>query len=165
MAPCFFPIDMYMLDTLKTVLTECMCTLLHPLQVRDFFKELYLCDTSRIPIPHKWHCQEGILCSIAALPKYLAIPIQWWLPIPREGSHTNTEGILVENMTCSQCYKRFTGLYLQVCKNRPTLKIISGHKCCLIPNYHAFLLKNLVFKSENRHHHGEIDYVRDFNWF
>ena len=75
-----------------------------------FLRTLYLCDTSRIPIPQKWHCQEGILCSIAALPKYLAIPIQWWLPFPREGSHTNTEVILVENMTCSQCYKRFTGL-------------------------------------------------------
>ena len=33
---------------------------------------------------------------------------------------------------------------------RPILKIISDHKCCLFPNYQAFLPKNLVLKSENR---------------
>ena len=32
-------------------------------------------------------------------------------------------------------------------------KIISGHKCCLIQHYHAFLLKNLVFKGENKQKH------------
>ena len=29
--------------------------------------------------------------------------------------------------------------------------------CWLIPQYHAFLLKNLAFKSENRHQHIEFD--------
>ena len=52
--------------------------------------------------------------------------------------------------TSSQCYK-------QVCKNRPIFKTICGHKWCLIQNYHAFLQKNLVFKSGNRHQHIEFD--------
>ena len=58
----------------------------------------------------------------------------------------------VDRATSSQCYKRFTGLYLQVCENRPTLKVVCGHKRCLIQNDHAGLLKSLVFLSENRHH-------------
>ena len=33
---------------------------------------------------------------------------------------------------------------LQVCKNRPIFKIICSHKCCLIQEYHAFLVKNLM---------------------
>ena len=57
----------------------------------------------------------------------------------------------------SQCYKSFTDLYLQVCKNRPTFKIICGHKCCLFQKYHAFQLKNLVFKSENKHQKIKFD--------
>ena len=46
--------------------------------------------------------------------------------------------------TSNQCYNRFTGMYLQVCKNRPIFKIICSHKCCLIQEYHAFLVKNLM---------------------
>ena len=45
----------------------------------------------------------------------------------------------------------FTGLYLQVFKNKSILKII-----CLIKNYHAFLLKNFIFKCENRYQHNEL---------
>ena len=43
-----------------------------------------------------------------------------------------------------------TGLYLQVWKNRAIIKTICGHKWSLIQNDQAFMLKNLVFKSENR---------------
>ena len=50
--------------------------------------------------------------------------------------------------TSSQCFKHFTGLYLQVCKNSPIFKIIWGHKCWLTPQYHAFLLKNLTFQAK-----------------
>ena len=66
--------------------------------------------------------------------------------------------------TCSQCYTRFTGLFTSL-QNRPTFKIICGHKFCLIQKYHAFLLKNLVFKSENRHQHIEFDNTWSYNWF
>ena len=34
--------------------------------------------------------------------------------------------------TSHQCYTRFTGLYLQVCKNRPTFKINYSPTCCQI---------------------------------
>ena len=34
--------------------------------------------------------------------------------------------------TCNQCYKHFTGLNLQVCKNRPILKINYSPMCCQI---------------------------------
>ena len=50
-------------------------------------------------------------------------------------------------LTCSQCYKHFTGLHLRVCNHSPIFKIIYGYKCCLIQNSPAFLLKSLVFKS------------------
>ena len=56
----------------------------------------------------------------------------------------------------TQCFKHFTGLYLKVCKSRPILFIICGHKCCLFQNNIAFLLKHLVFKSENKTTHGFI---------
>ena len=52
----------------------------------------------------------------------------------------------VRSSYSSQWYKCQTGLYLQVGKNRPIFKIICGHKCCLIPQYHASLPKNLVLK-------------------
>ena len=67
--------------------------------------------------------------------------------------------------TCSQCYNSFTGLYLQVCKNRHIFKIICSHKCCLFQHYYAFVLKNLVFKSRNKHQHIEFDNTWGFNWF
>ena len=50
--------------------------------------------------------------------------------------------------TSSQCFKHFTGLYLQVCKNSPIFKIIWGHKCWLTLQYHAFLPKNLTFQAK-----------------
>ena len=34
--------------------------------------------------------------------------------------------------TCTQCYKRFIGLYLQVCKNRPIFKINQSPSYCQI---------------------------------
>ena len=57
----------------------------------------------------------------------------------------------------SQCYKHFTGLHLQVCKNRAIFKMICGYKWCLIQNYHALLLKGLVLKRENRHQNIAFD--------
>ena len=37
----------------------------------------------------------------------------------------------------SQCYKTFTGLYLQVFKYRPILNIICSHYYCLTPFVYA----------------------------
>ena len=42
---------------------------------------------------------------------------------------------------------------------------ICDHKFCLIQKYHAFLLKNLVFKSENRHQYIEFDNTWGYNRF
>ena len=79
--------------------------------------------------------------------------------------HDTVCSVLFFDYTCSQWYKHFTGLYLQVCKNRPTFKIIWVHKCCLIPHYYAFLLKNLIFKSKNIRQHIEFDNTWGYSWF
>ena len=62
-----------------------------------------------------------------------------------------------------QWYLSFTGLCFQACKNRHIFKIICSHKCCLFQHYYAFLLKNLVFKSRNKHQHIEFDNTWGFN--
>ena len=60
-------------------------------------------------------------------------------------------------MTCDLCYKRLTGLYLQICKNRPTLKVNYKPMCCQIqyPNasFHFKILSSLTEKQ----YYFEID--------
>ena len=53
--------------------------------------------------------------------------------------------------TSSQCYKTFTGLYLQVCKYRAIFNIIYSHYYCQIHEANARQRKYLVFNIENKH--------------
>ena len=66
------------------------------------------------------------------------------------------------SVSCSQCHIHLIGQYLQVFKHRPIFIINCCHKCCLFQNNNAFLQKNFVFKSENKHQYIEFDSSLNF---
>ena len=81
-------------------------------------------------------------------------------------NRNNTFALIALDMDGScQCFKHFAGLHLRVCRNKPIFKIICDHKCCVIQHHHAFLLKYLVFKSEEKLQHNEFRNFFDLkNW-
>ena len=59
--------------------------------------------------------------------------------------------------TSHQFYKRFTGLHLQVCKNRPTFKINYSPKCCQIQYANAWFNFETLSSLTEKHDHFELD--------